>query len=295
MTTEVRVPYIGGLKDIEIIEVLSKAGDAIESEQGLFTLDTEFATFEVASPVAGTLVELTVGTGDRVSEGDLIARVKEAPQQESESPATVRKIAREYGVSLAKVKVARSTSMRNRQKNNLRAGGYVSDIIEIFPAIIMIIIMLCFMVFIFYIKVTTPISQPVEMSHEERVRQSDANFARRMANQAVEYAAAERAMNDYIGCIWEGKSLPLKRPVLTIGGEKKNYALNNRRECRKASGYKGSHEQAFAEAEARWDARKAATITEGELQQCIADADEITDPVEHFKAWRACTTKEVRK
>ena len=50
---EVKVPDIGDFKDVEVIEVLVKAGDAIDKEQSLVTLESDKATMEIPSPEAG--------------------------------------------------------------------------------------------------------------------------------------------------------------------------------------------------------------------------------------------------
>ena len=73
---EVRVPDLGDFKDVEIIDVLVKEGDAVEVEGPLITLETEKATMDVPSTVAGVVRELKVKRGDRVSMGDLVALVE---------------------------------------------------------------------------------------------------------------------------------------------------------------------------------------------------------------------------
>jgi dihydrolipoamide dehydrogenase len=72
---EVKVPDIGDFKDVPIIEVLVKPGDTVKPEDPLITLESEKATMDVPSPVAGTVGELNVKVGDRVSEGTLILSV----------------------------------------------------------------------------------------------------------------------------------------------------------------------------------------------------------------------------
>jgi len=71
--TEVRVPDLGNFKDVAVIDVLVKAGDRVELETPLLTLETEKATMDVPSPAAGTVKQLHVAPGGRVSAGDLIA------------------------------------------------------------------------------------------------------------------------------------------------------------------------------------------------------------------------------
>jgi pyruvate dehydrogenase E2 component (dihydrolipoamide acetyltransferase) len=71
-TIEVKVPDIGDFTDVPVIEVFVKAGDAVVPEDPLVTLESDKATMDVPSPVAGTVKELRVKLGDKVSEGTLI-------------------------------------------------------------------------------------------------------------------------------------------------------------------------------------------------------------------------------
>lgn len=70
--TEIRVPDIGDFKNVPVIEVLVRPGDAIVAETPLVTLESDKATMEVPSPHAGKVVELKVKIGDKVSEGSVI-------------------------------------------------------------------------------------------------------------------------------------------------------------------------------------------------------------------------------
>lgn len=69
---EIKVPDIGGSTDVEVIEVLVKAGDSIKKEESLITLETDKATMEVPSPETGVVKSVAVKLGDKVSEGSLI-------------------------------------------------------------------------------------------------------------------------------------------------------------------------------------------------------------------------------
>ena len=71
-TLEVKVPDIGDYKDIPVIEVLVKVGDTLAAEDPIVTLESDKATMEVPSPVAGTVKELKVKVGDKVSLGSLL-------------------------------------------------------------------------------------------------------------------------------------------------------------------------------------------------------------------------------
>ncbi len=69
---EVKVPDIGDFKDIEVIEVLVKPGETVKAEQSLIVLESDKATMDVPTTVAGVVKELKVKLGDKVSEGSLI-------------------------------------------------------------------------------------------------------------------------------------------------------------------------------------------------------------------------------
>jgi dihydrolipoamide dehydrogenase len=72
-TVEVKVPDIGDFKDVPVIEVLVKPGDAVNPEDPLVTLESDKATMDVPSPAAGVIEALRVKVGDRVSEGSVLA------------------------------------------------------------------------------------------------------------------------------------------------------------------------------------------------------------------------------
>lgn len=142
---EVSVPDIGG-DEVEVTEVLVKVGDKVEAEQSLIVVEGDKASMEVPAPFAGTVKELKVATGDKVSTGSLImvfevegaapAAAPAAAKQDAPAPAekaeakaaapaaakaeskgefaendayvhatpVIRRLAREFGVNLAKVK-----------------------------------------------------------------------------------------------------------------------------------------------------------------------------------------------
>ncbi|MGY0589466.1 MAG: dihydrolipoyllysine-residue acetyltransferase [Paraglaciecola chathamensis] len=98
---EVTVPDIGGDTDVEVIEILVSAGDSIEEETGLVTLETDKATMDVPSPKAGVVKEVKLSTGDKVSEGSLVillevagsapAQTESASQETQAAPAQEQK------------------------------------------------------------------------------------------------------------------------------------------------------------------------------------------------------------
>jgi dihydrolipoamide dehydrogenase len=78
MAQEIKVPDIGDFDEVEVIEVLVAAGDEVEEEQALITLESDKATLEVPSSAAGKITEMKVKEGDKVSEGDVIALLEAA-------------------------------------------------------------------------------------------------------------------------------------------------------------------------------------------------------------------------
>ncbi len=84
MATErlVRLPDIGDFSEVDVIEVLVQTGQTIEAETPLITLESDKATMEVPSPYRGTVREIKVKVGDKVSEGTLILIMDEAQPAE---------------------------------------------------------------------------------------------------------------------------------------------------------------------------------------------------------------------
>ena len=135
---EVRVPDIGDFKDVPVIEIFVKPGDSVKAEDPLIALESDKATMEVPAPLSGTVREIKLKTGDKVSEGAVIlvlatsdASAAVAAPAAASAPAAsapaaaptaqagaidekafalayagpaVRKLARELGADLGKIK-----------------------------------------------------------------------------------------------------------------------------------------------------------------------------------------------
>ena len=86
---EVKVPDIGDFKNIPVIEILVKPGDTVSAEDPLVTLESDKATMEVPSPAAGTVKEIRIKVGDKVSEGALVLMLEPG----GEAPAAAAKAA----------------------------------------------------------------------------------------------------------------------------------------------------------------------------------------------------------
>ena len=94
---EIKVPDIGDFKEVGVIEILVKPGDAVQKETSLITVESDKATMEIPSPAAGIVEEVKVKLGDKVAEGSLILTISgEAPGQEpvsSQNAATAESAA----------------------------------------------------------------------------------------------------------------------------------------------------------------------------------------------------------
>lgn len=75
-TVEVKVPDIGDFSDIPVIEIGVKVGDTIALDDSLVTLESDKATMDVPSSVAGVVKEIKVAVGDRLSQGAVVAIVE---------------------------------------------------------------------------------------------------------------------------------------------------------------------------------------------------------------------------
>src|SRR5688500_609266 len=77
-TIELKVPDIGDFTDVPVIEIQVKPGDTVKKEESLVTLESDKATMEVPASHAGTVKEIRVKVGDKVSQGTVIAVVDTA-------------------------------------------------------------------------------------------------------------------------------------------------------------------------------------------------------------------------
>ncbi|WP_374435353.1 dihydrolipoyl dehydrogenase [Inhella sp.] len=90
---ELRVPDIGDFKDVAIIEILVKPGDAIAVDQSLITVESDKASMEIPATGAGVLKELKVKLGDKINQGDLIALVEGAAVPAAPAPVAAAPVA----------------------------------------------------------------------------------------------------------------------------------------------------------------------------------------------------------
>ncbi len=97
-TVEVKVPDLGGLDAVEIIELSAAVGDELQAEQSLMVLESDKASMEIPVERAGTLLSFTVKLGDKVSEGDVIATMQVTAQV---APAPTSPVASSAPVSSA--------------------------------------------------------------------------------------------------------------------------------------------------------------------------------------------------
>lgn len=111
-TVEIKVPDIGSFKNVAIIEISVKAGDKVEKEQTLVSLETDKATVDVPSPVAGVVKQLKVKVGDKVSEGSVLLMMESSaaapapaasqPTPQAAAPAPAVQVAPVAAVNMVK-------------------------------------------------------------------------------------------------------------------------------------------------------------------------------------------------
>lgn len=85
---QILVPDLGDFKDVLVIDVLVKAGDHVEIESPLLTLETDKATMDIPSPVAGVIATMHVTKGDKVSTGSLLATLEGGSGEEAPTDAS---------------------------------------------------------------------------------------------------------------------------------------------------------------------------------------------------------------
>src|SRR5574337_1891393 len=84
---EVKVPDIGDFSDVPVIDLFVKPGDSIKVDDAICTLESDKATMDVPSTVAGVVQELLVKLGDKVSEGSLLIKVASGAAAAAPAPA----------------------------------------------------------------------------------------------------------------------------------------------------------------------------------------------------------------
>jgi dihydrolipoamide dehydrogenase len=86
---DIKVPDIGDFKDVAVIEVLVKPGDAVKVEQSLLTVESDKASMEIPSSQAGVVKEVKVKVGDTVNEGSVIVSLETQDAAPAAAPAPV--------------------------------------------------------------------------------------------------------------------------------------------------------------------------------------------------------------
>lgn len=90
---DIKVPDLGSFQDVPVIDVLVQPGDVVEVDTPLLTLETDKATMDVPSPIAGTVEAITVVRGAKVSTGSVIARIVASASASTPAPATAPVVA----------------------------------------------------------------------------------------------------------------------------------------------------------------------------------------------------------
>jgi pyruvate dehydrogenase E2 component (dihydrolipoamide acetyltransferase) len=107
---EVKVPDIGGFKDVRVIDVLVKDGQQVDKETPLVTIETEKAAMDVPSPFAGKIAQVKLKTGDKVSEGSLILTLEAAGDAAPAAPVEAKQAAKAPAAAPEEAKQAAKAS-----------------------------------------------------------------------------------------------------------------------------------------------------------------------------------------
>lgn len=136
MTQQILVPDLGDFKNVEVIDVLVKAGDKIEVDTPLITIETEKATMDVPSAVVGTVKSLAVKKGDRVSKGSLIldldggdAKAAAAPTQAPTPAAQAVEQTKSAATAATQTSASVATASKAKDTGNKNIGNYDFDVV----------------------------------------------------------------------------------------------------------------------------------------------------------------------
>ncbi|MCG7898605.1 MAG: dihydrolipoyl dehydrogenase [Candidatus Thiodiazotropha weberae] len=88
---EVTLPDIGDFEQVDIIEILVSPGDRVDAEDSIITLESDKATMDIPSPYNGTVKELMVKVGDKISMGGVILKLELAAGEKAEIPTATSK------------------------------------------------------------------------------------------------------------------------------------------------------------------------------------------------------------
>ena len=123
---EVRVPDIGDFEQVEVVEILVGPGDPVEVEDSLVSLESDKATMEIPSPCAGTIVDLKIEVGDRVSEGSPLLTLSTAERPAEASEETRSDVVDEDAV--AAVLVPPEPEAAERHQRSEVAGAVIEEV-----------------------------------------------------------------------------------------------------------------------------------------------------------------------
>jgi pyruvate dehydrogenase E2 component (dihydrolipoamide acetyltransferase) len=121
---DIKVPDLGGAEAVEVIEFSVQAGETIEAEESLLVLESDKATMEVPAPQSGTILSFTISLGDKVSEGDVIGKMRITNSQPAVSQAAVSQAAAPSPI-LADKKVEKAQPVAVASKEPASVSGKV--------------------------------------------------------------------------------------------------------------------------------------------------------------------------
>lgn len=85
--TAIEVPDIGDFDTVEVIEILVKVGDAVKAEQSLITVESDKASMEIPTAIAGVVKAIAVKVGDKIKQGSVMLSIEATAQSSAAAPA----------------------------------------------------------------------------------------------------------------------------------------------------------------------------------------------------------------
>lgn len=122
---DIKVPDLGGADEVEIIEITASVGDSVGEEDPILTVESDKATVELPSPVAGTITAITVKVGDKVREGDVVGRLDAAAGAPEATPSDA--------VSEPEPEVAEPAAEASAPAPAPAAGGSREEVVKVPP------------------------------------------------------------------------------------------------------------------------------------------------------------------
>ena len=131
----IKVPDIGGAEGVDVVEICVAVGDMVEKEESLVVLESDKASMEVPSPMAGKVLAISISDGDSLSEGDVILELETAAEEAAAPESVVEeKVEEKVAEPVAEPVSAAASSIETIKVPDI-GGGEHFDVIEVCVAV----------------------------------------------------------------------------------------------------------------------------------------------------------------